>query len=57
MNLYNKPGMLIISYYLKVLTCKTKTKQNIIILLLDINGDVTYKYIREKTKSKELEFS
>ena len=57
MNLYNKPGMLIISYYLKLLTCKTKTKKNIISLLLDINGDVTYKYIREKTKSKELEFS
>ena len=57
MNLYNKPGMLIFSYYLKLLTCKTKTKKNIISLLLDINGDVTYKYIREKTKSKELEFS
>ena len=26
MNLYNKPGMLIISYYLKVLSCKKKQK-------------------------------
>ena len=34
-----------------------KKQKNIISLLLDINVDVTYKYIREKTKSKELEFS